>query len=98
VPRQQRGYDAAYERNARIINRGVRGAWARGEVVRCVICENEIPNPNLRITNRESQSVNHKLRLTIEHIVPLRRGGTSELSNLGPAHASCNYARRRKAR
>ena len=28
--------------------------------------------------------------ITAEHIVPVRRGGSSDLSNLGPAHLSCN--------
>jgi 5-methylcytosine-specific restriction endonuclease McrA len=87
--RQQRGYDADYERAARDVIRGVRGAWARGERVWCVICKTPIPSP-------ESGSVNHKLRLTIEHIVPLRDGGTNDASNLGPAHAGCNYGWRRK--
>ena len=31
-------------------------------------------------------------KVTVEHIVPLRRGGTSDLSNLAPAHSSCNTA------
>lgn len=34
--------------------------------------------------------------ITVEHIIPLRKGGTSALSNLGPAHAWCNYGWNRK--
>ena len=29
-------------------------------------------------------------KITVEHIVALRDGGTSRLANLGPAHAPCN--------
>jgi 5-methylcytosine-specific restriction endonuclease McrA len=28
--------------------------------------------------------------ITAEHVVPLRSGGTSAMSNLKPAHAGCN--------
>lgn len=34
--------------------------------------------------------------ITAEHITPLRMGGTSALSNLGPAHSGCNTAWNRK--
>lgn len=34
--------------------------------------------------------------ITAEHIIPLRMGGTSAKSNLGPAHASCNFGWNRK--
>lgn len=34
--------------------------------------------------------------ITAEHIVPLRQGGDNERSNLGPAHARCNFAWNRK--
>lgn len=30
-------------------------------------------------------------KLTAEHLRPRRDGGSNELANLGPAHASCNY-------
>jgi 5-methylcytosine-specific restriction endonuclease McrA len=29
-------------------------------------------------------------KITVEHIVPLRNGGTSKLANLAPAHSGCN--------
>jgi hypothetical protein len=29
--------------------------------------------------------------ITAEHLIPRRDGGTSELTNLGPAHSWCNY-------
>jgi 5-methylcytosine-specific restriction endonuclease McrA len=29
--------------------------------------------------------------ITAEHLIPLRDGGSNELSNLGPAHSWCNY-------
>lgn len=31
-------------------------------------------------------------KITAEHIKPVRKGGTSALSNLAPAHAGCNTA------
>jgi hypothetical protein len=34
--------------------------------------------------------------ITAEHLIPRRNGGTSELSNLGPAHKTCNYRWQRK--
>jgi hypothetical protein len=34
--------------------------------------------------------------ITAEHRIPLRYGGSSELSNLSPAHSWCNYGWRRK--
>ncbi len=36
--------------------------------------------------------------ITAEHRIPLRYGGTSDLGNLTPAHAKCNYGWRRKRR
>lgn len=54
----------------------------RGHMIRsarygvpCVIC-------NLPITDSE--------QLSIEHIVPIRDGGTHDLDNLGYAHLRCN--------
>jgi 5-methylcytosine-specific restriction endonuclease McrA len=35
-------------------------------------------------------------KITVEHIVPLRKGGTNVLANLGPAHAACNIGWNRK--
>lgn len=34
--------------------------------------------------------------ITVEHIIPLRAGGTSDLANLGPAHQRCNTAWNKK--
>jgi hypothetical protein len=47
--------------------------------ISCVICREPIPMGD---------------PWTAEHLVPLSRGGRSELANLGPAHPRCNYARR----
>ena len=33
---------------------------------------------------------------TLEHFIPISRGGTNELSNLGVAHRSCNSSKRDK--
>lgn len=35
--------------------------------------------------------------VTAEHVIPLRHGGSNDKSNLGPAHATCNYGWNRKA-
>ena len=37
-----------------------------------------------------------KNKITVEHIKPLRAGGTNDLANLGPAHAWCNTAWNKK--
>lgn len=42
---------------------------------RCVICGKPFTAAN---------------KITVEHIKPLREGGTNDLANLGPAHAWCN--------
>jgi 5-methylcytosine-specific restriction endonuclease McrA len=34
--------------------------------------------------------------ITAEHVIPLREGGSSELSNMSAAHSSCNYRYQRK--
>lgn len=34
--------------------------------------------------------------ITAEHLIPLRFGGSSVMSNLSPAHSWCNYGWRRK--
>ncbi len=31
---------------------------------------------------------------TADHIIPRSHGGTDDLANLRPAHATCNYSRR----
>lgn len=28
--------------------------------------------------------------ITCEHLIPLRRGGSNDLGNMGPAHKGCN--------
>jgi hypothetical protein len=43
----------------------------------CVICK---------------QGIGPRQKVTVEHLKPLRDGGTSALSNLGPAHSACNTA------
>lgn len=35
-------------------------------------------------------------KITVEHLKPLRQGGTNNLANLGPAHAWCNTAWNKK--
>lgn len=35
-------------------------------------------------------------KITVEHIVPRRKGGTSHITNLGPAHSACNTGWNRK--
>ena len=37
-------------------------------------------------------------KITAEHLLPLRLGGTHDLSNLGPAHSACNTGWNRKPR
>lgn len=37
-----------------------------------------------------------KERITIEHLTPVSRGGTNEVSNLAPACLSCNSSKRNK--
>ena len=32
----------------------------------------------------------HPLSFTIDHIIPIARGGADELANLAPAHRKCN--------
>lgn len=50
----------------------------------CVICKDPI-DPKLRQPN--------PLAATVEHVVPLCLGGTHTWDNVGPAHASCNFAK-----
>lgn len=33
----------------------------------------------------------HQSDLTVDHIIPVSKGGTGESRNLQPAHESCNY-------
>lgn len=48
----------------------------------CVICGSSI-DKNIRFPDENAA--------TLEHIVPLSRGGKHEWSNVAPAHAKCNY-------
>jgi 5-methylcytosine-specific restriction endonuclease McrA len=48
----------------------------------CIICGDEI-DPTLKFPHLEAA--------TLEHIIPLCRGGTHTIDNVGPAHASCNF-------
>jgi 5-methylcytosine-specific restriction endonuclease McrA len=40
----------------------------------------------------------HPPATTADHVVPLSMGGTDELSNLRPAHLSCNSSRQDRMR
>lgn len=48
----------------------------------CNICDQPI-NPNLRLPNCRAA--------TLDHIVPLSRGGEHVWNNVAPAHADCNF-------
>lgn len=48
----------------------------------CYVCKNPI-NPRLRLPNY--------MAATVEHIVPLCKGGTHTWDNVAPAHAKCNF-------
>ena len=96
--RQERGYDAEYERAARAIAGGVRGAWARGETVVCIICLSPIIPAIPAMRTYGTIPAIPTSSMTVEHRVPLRHGGTNDASNLGPAHPRCNYGWRREAR
>lgn len=80
------------KRNARpnSSSRGYDGEYQRNKPVvitqgrtgrACVICRKPF---------RQGQ------KITVEHIKPLRQGGTNELANLGPAHSWCNTGWNRK--
>lgn len=68
-----------YQQNSALIRAEVQRRMSLGIVVRCVICGAPLARPR---------------DVTVEHIRPARQGGGNELSNLGPAHARCNYAKR----
>lgn len=50
----------------------------------CAICGGKIDR-NLRLP--------HQMAATIEHIVPISRGGKHEFENVAPAHAKCNFSK-----
>lgn len=51
----------------------------------CHLCGREI-DPDLPPT--------HRLSFTVDHALPVSRGGTDEVSNLRPSHRACNSAKR----
>ena len=50
----------------------------------CHICD-DIINRNVRMPNL--------MAATIDHIIPLCKGGTHTWENVRPAHAKCNFAK-----
>ena len=68
-----------YQRNSAIIRAEVQRRMAFAAIVHCVIC---------------GQAIIRLRDVTIEHMRPVSQGGSNHLSNLGPAHAKCNYAKR----
>lgn len=48
----------------------------------CYVCKNRIDR-RLRFP--------HFMAATVEHIIPLSRGGTHTWDNVAPAHARCNF-------
>lgn len=48
----------------------------------CWVCKEEI-NKFLRFP--------HFMAATVEHIIPLSKGGTHTWDNVAPAHAKCNF-------
>lgn len=72
-----------------------RAIMARGEVINhtevfddhgwvCHLCGEEIS----RFANRDDH-----MRVTLDHIIPLSRGGQHIRSNVAPAHYRCNMAK-----
>jgi 5-methylcytosine-specific restriction endonuclease McrA len=51
---------------------------------RCHICQRKI---DVRLNGL------HPMGLTIDHLLPVSRGGTNDVSNLDVAHRRCNIAR-----
>lgn len=50
----------------------------------CWLCRKPI-NPRLRSP--------HPMAATVEHLVPLCKGGTHTWDNTAPAHAECNFSK-----
>lgn len=70
-----------------------RAVYANGDVIdplilfelhawTCWICKKSI--------NRHLRMPNH-MAATVEHIIPLSKGGTHSWTNVAPAHARCNF-------
>lgn len=74
--------DPEYRRNRGEMMRAAAAAYAEGRVAVCAICGKRI----IGLAN-----------ISIEHLVPLRRGGTHCRSNLDYAHLACNSAMKPKA-
>ena len=77
---------ATEKRNARPNSaaRGYDGEYQRNKPI--IIAQGRSGRP-CHICGKQFTAAN---KITAEHITPLRSGGTSELSNLAPAHAWCN--------
>ena len=71
-----------YKRNAAYLKSQVRFALSNGVKVYCFICDKPILRPS---------------DVTAEHRVGVAFGGSNSLSNLEPAHAGCNFAKRPKS-
>jgi 5-methylcytosine-specific restriction endonuclease McrA len=56
-----------------------------GEMIPCALCNELIPVPP--IGGERDISV---WSLTMDHIVPVSKGGTNRVDNLQPAHFRCN--------
>lgn len=74
---RKRGYDAEYEANRTKLVAATERAMQDGYMVRCVICKAPFIQGQ---------------KITAEHIIPRRYGGSNSYSNLGPAHSGCNTA------
>ena len=65
-------------------------SWSKQQVVStygsvCHLC-GEVIDMRLKWPNRWS--------LTMDHVLPISRGGSNDLENIRPAHGSCNSAKR----
>lgn len=70
-----RGYDALYYRNRAVLYAQCLAAIVGGTPPPCCIC---------------ATPIRYIADFSVEHLVPLRRGGSSALENLAPAHLQCN--------
>ncbi len=72
-----------------------RAVYARGDAIdhltlfnlhgwTCCVCKEQI-DPKLRFP--------HPMAATVDHLVPLCRGGTHTWDNVAPAHAAHNFAK-----